>query len=120
MACLKISCDDLSLIIDKISKYDLSEFSLKNQYTGENGNTIIYPVRMHKKRISITAEFSGIEYVFFTTIAKKSEFQCVCKMPYDELSGIFTITSDISVMKIVPKTPENSEIYAVSFTLEEV
>ena len=123
MACLKISCDDLSLIIDKISKYDLSEFSLKNQYTSENGNTIIYPVRMHKKRISITAEFSGIEYVLFTTIAKNSEFQCVCKMPYDdydELSGIFTITSDISVMKIVPKTSENSEIYAVSFTLEEV
>lgn len=120
MSCLKISCDDLSLAIDRISKYDLSEFSLKNQYTGENGNTIIYPVRMHKKRISVTAEFSDIEYIFFTNIVKNPEFQCVCKMPYDELSGIFTIMSDISIMKIVPKTLENSEIYAVSFTLEEV
>lgn len=120
MACLKISCDDLSLIIDKISKYDLSEFSLKNQYTSENGNTIIYPVRMLKKRISVTAEFSDIEYIFFWNIAKNPEFHCECRIPYEKISANFTVTSDISVVKIVPKTPENHEFYAVSFTLEEV
>lgn len=120
MAYLKISCEDFSLFLDKVSQYDLSEFSLKNQYTGESGNTIIYPVRMHKKRISVTAEFSDIEYVFFTNIVKNPEFQCEYRMPYDKLSGIFTVTSDISVTKIMPETSENRAIYAVTFTIEEV
>lgn len=131
MAYLKISCGDLSLEIDKISQYNLSEFSLKNQYTGENGNTIIYPVRMHKKRISVTAELSGSaglpseiteysgEYEYFMSIVKNPEFVCEYKTPYkNELFfGIFTITSDITMTKIIA---ENPIIYAVSFTLEEV
>lgn len=131
MAYLKISCENLSLEIKRISQYDLSEFSLKNQYTGENGNTIIYPVRMHKKRISVTAELSGStglppeitgysgEYEYFMTIVKNPEFSCEYKTPYkNELFfGIFTITSDITVTKIIA---ENPIIYAVSFTLEEV
>ena len=122
MAYLKISCDDSSLAIDKISQYDLSEFSLKNQYTGENGNTIIYPVRMHKKRISVTAEFSEIEYRIFADIVKNPEFNCECRTPYGSelLLGIFTVTSDITSVKIIPETSVNWAIYAVSFTIEEV
>lgn len=131
MAYMKISCDDLSFEINRISQYDLSEFSLKNQYTGENGNTIIYPVRMHKKRISVTAElYSGIrmppdyekysgEYEIFMSIVKNPEFQCKYKTPYSNelLSGTFTITSDITVTKIMSDHPM---LYSVSFTLEEV
>lgn len=131
MAYLKISCDDLSFEINRISQYDLSEFSLKNQYTGENGNTIIYPVRMHKKRISVTAElYSGIrmppdyekysgEYEIFMSIVKNPEFFCKYKTPYSDepLSGTFTITSDITVTKIMSDHPI---LYSVSFTIEEV
>ena len=131
MAYLKISCNDLSLEIDRISQYDLSEFSLKNQYTSENGNTIIYPVKMHKKRISVTAElYGGIripsdyatysgEYEYFMTIVKNPEFSCEYKTPYsDELfSGTFTVTSDITVTKIMS---DNPILYAVTFTIEEV
>ncbi len=131
MAYLKISYGDLSLAIDRISKYDLSEFSLKNQYTGEKGNTIIYPVRMHKKRIAITAELYGSiripldytaysgEYEYFMTIVKNPEFYCEYKTPYSDelLSGTFTVTSDISVTKIMP---DNPILYNVAFTIEEV
>ena len=70
MALLKISDGSLNLRVKKVSQYDLSEFSLKNQYTGESGNTIIYPVRMHKKRISVTAEFTDVEYRVFADIVK--------------------------------------------------
>ncbi len=120
MAYLKISCDDLNFTINRISQYDLSEFSLKNQYTGENGNTIIYPVRMHKKRISITAELTEIEYHFFTDIVRNPEFQCEYKVPHEKIWGTFTVTSDIAVVKIIPETSENWAVYAVSFTIEEV
>ena len=131
MAYLKISCNGLSLEIDRISQYDLSEFSLKNQYTSENGNTIIYPVRMHKKRISVTAElYGGIkippdyasysgEYEYFMTIVKNPEFSCEYKTPYSDelLSGTFTVISDITVTKIMS---DNPILYAVTFTIEEV
>ena len=87
MAYLKIKAsenDENFFELTRISQYDFSEFSLKNQYTGEIGNTIIYPVRMHKKRISVTAElYGGIrlppdyttyngEYEYFMNIVKKS------------------------------------------------
>ncbi|MDE5584435.1 MAG: hypothetical protein K2J08_12125 [Ruminococcus sp.] len=131
MAYLKISCNGLNLTIDRISQYDLSEFSLKNQYTGESGNTITYPVRMHKKRISITAElYGGIritpdyatyngEYEYFMNIVKNPEFSCEYKTPYsdDLFSGIFTVTSDITITKIMS---DNPIFYAVTFTIEEV
>lgn len=118
MAYLKISDNDNNLIINKISKYDLSEFSLKNQYTGENGNTIIYPIRQ-KKRISITAELSAVEYRVFSNIVGNIEFACDCRTPYGLVTGIFTITSNITIIKIIPETSLNWEIYAVSFTIEE-
>ena len=109
----------------------LREFSLKNQYTNENGNTIIYPVRMHKKRISVTAEFYGSirlppdyiaysgKYEYFMNIIKNSEFSCDYKNPYSNelFSGYFTVTSDITVTKIMA---DNPLFYAVSFTIEEV
>lgn len=131
MAYLKISCNGLNLEIERISQYDFSEFSLKNQYTGESGNTIIYPVKMHKKRISVTAElYGGIrlpsdyttyigEYEYFMNIVKNPEFWCEYKTPYSNklLSGTFTVTSDIAVTKIIP---DNPVLYAVTFTLEEV
>ncbi|MDE5619760.1 MAG: hypothetical protein K2I80_04450 [Ruminococcus sp.] len=122
MAWLKISNGSLNFRINKISQYDLSEFSLKNQYTGEKGNTIIYPVRMHKKRISVTAEFSEIEYKVFADIVKNPEFECEYRTPYvnEPLSGIFTVTSDITSVKIIPETSLNWAVYAVSFTIEEV
>ncbi len=106
----------------KISQYDFSEFSLKNQYTGENGNTIIYPVKMHKKRISVTAELSEIEYRVFAGIVKNPEFNCEYHTPCGNelLSGIFTVTSDITAVKIIPETSVNWAFYAVSFTIEEV
>ena len=122
MAWLKISDGSLNLRIKKISQYDLSEFSLKNQYTGESGNTIIYPVKMHKKRISVTAEFTDVEYRVFTDIVKNPEFECDYCTPYGSvpLTGIFTVTSDITIVKIIPETSVNRSIYAVSFTIEEV
>lgn len=120
MAYLKISYNDSDFKMYRISQYDLSEFSLKNQYTGENGNSIIYPVRMHKKRISVTAELTEIEYNNFMDIVKNPEFQCEYKVPHGKISGTFTVTSDITVMKIIPETSENWAVYAVSFTIEEV
>ena len=131
MAYLKISCGNSSLEISRISQYDFSEFSLKNQYTNENGNTIIYPIRMHKKRISVTAElYGGIrlptdykaysgEYEYFMNIVKNPEFLCEYKTPYSTelFSGNFTVTSDITIAKIMA---DNPLFYAVSFTIEEV
>ena len=70
MAYLKISNRDYTLGLIRISGYDLSCFSLKNQYTGEAGNTIVYPVRMQKKRISVTAEIYADEYHIFENIMK--------------------------------------------------
>lgn len=119
MAYLKISCNGSRLPIDKISKYDLSEFSLKNQYTSEHGNTIIYPIR-RKKRISITAEFSIFEYRVFSDIVGNVEFTCDYRTPSGMVTGIFTITSDITMNKIIPETSLNWEIYEISFTIEEV
>ena len=125
MAYLKIKAsenDETFFELTRISQYDLSEFSLKNQYTNENGNTIIYPVRMHKKRISITAEISEIEYHFFAEIVRNPEFYCEYKTPYgsDFLSGTFAVTSDITIAKIIPETAANWAIYAITFTIEEV
>lgn len=119
MAYLKISCNGSRLPIDKISKYDLSEFSLKNQYTSEHGNTIIYTIK-RKKRISITAEFSIFEYRVFSDIVGNVEFTCDYRTPSGMVTGIFTVTSDITMNKIIPETSLNWEIYEISFTLEEV
>ena len=125
MAYLKIKAsenDETFFELARISQYDFSEFSLKNQYTGESGNTIIYPVRMHKKRISVTAEISEIEYHFFAEIVRNPEFYCEYKTPYrNELfSGTFAVTSDITITKIIPETSANWAVYAVAFTIEEV
>ncbi|MDE5584142.1 MAG: hypothetical protein K2J08_10625 [Ruminococcus sp.] len=110
------------LAVSRISEYNISAFSLKNTFTGESGNTVTYPVRMHKKRIDFTAEMTNYEYSQFIEIIKKPEISCAYKSPESEnlAEGIFTVTSDISVVKIMSETPENSLFYAVSLTLEEV
>ncbi|MDE6005484.1 MAG: hypothetical protein K2G88_08885 [Oscillospiraceae bacterium] len=115
MAYLKIGVSEENLLaVSRISSYDLSSFSLKNQFTSESGHTITYPVRMQKKRIAVTAEIYGNEYETFMSILKNPEFYCNFRNPDGEKSGYFTLTSDISVTKIMPA------FYAVSFTIEEV
>ena len=108
------------LTIPRISSYDLSCFSLKNQFTSESGHTITYPVRMQKKRIAVTAEIYGDEYETFMEILKNPEFFCIFRNPDGEKSGYFMVTSDISVTKIMNETPKKSALYAISFTIEEV
>ena len=121
MAYLKIGVSEEDLLaISRISGYDLSNFSLKNQFTSESGHTITYPVRMQKKRIAVTAEIYGDEYEEFMKILENPEFYCIFRNPDSEKSGFFTVTSDISVTKILNETPETLALYAISFTIEEV
>ncbi|MDE6087441.1 MAG: hypothetical protein K2G25_03555 [Oscillospiraceae bacterium] len=121
MAYLKIGISEEEMFeLDKISGYDLSCFSLKNQFTSESGHTITYPVRMQKKRIAVTAEIYGDEYEAFMEILEQPEFYGIFQNPDGEKSGFFTVTSDISVTKIMNETPETFALYAVSFTIEEV
>lgn len=115
MAYLKIGVSEEDLFaVSRISDYDLSCFSLKNQFTSESGHTITYPVRMQKKRIAVTAEIYGNEYEPFMKILENPEFFCIFRNPDGEKSGFFTVTSDITVTKIMP------DLYAVTFTIEEV
>lgn len=121
MAYLKIGVSEEDLLaISRISGYDLSNFSLKNQFISESGHAITYPVRMQKKRIAVTAEIYGDEYEQFMKILENPEFYCVFRNPDGEKSGFFTVTSDISVTKIMNETAEKPTLYAVSFTMEEV
>ena len=114
MAYLKIGISEEMLDLTRISSYDLSNFLLKNQHTSESGHTITYPVQMQKKRIAVTAELYENEYGNFMNIIKNPEFYCKFQNPDGKKSGYFIVTSDISVTKIMP------ELYAVSFTIEEV
>ena len=115
MAYLNIGISEENLLaVSRISGYDLSNFSLKNQFTSESGHAITYPVRMQKKRIAVTAELYANEYTNFMNIIQNPEFYCKFQNPDSEKSGYFTVTSDISVTKIMP------DFYAISFTIEEV
>ena len=121
MAYLKIGVSEENLLaVSRISGYDLSSFSLKNQFTSESGNTITYQVRMQKKRIAITAELYGNEYTNFMNLIKNPEFYCESQNPDGEKSGYFTVTSDVSVTKIMNETIEKLALYAIAFTIEEV
>ncbi|MDE6729516.1 MAG: hypothetical protein K2J71_01910 [Oscillospiraceae bacterium] len=121
MAYLNIGVSEEDLLaVSRISGYDLSNFSLKNQFTSESGHTITYPVRMQKKRIAVTAEIYGDEYEEFMKILENPEFFCIFRNPDGEKSGYFMVTSDISVTKILNETSETSALYAISFTIEEV
>ncbi len=106
----------------RVSRLDISFFSLKNQYTSESGNTIIYPIKMQKIRINFTAEVYGSEYQNILNILENPEFECLYKSPEsDELiSKNFMIASDISVTKIMSGNGIEGGLYAVSATLEEV
>lgn len=123
MAYLEIHAENAEILaISRISEYKISVFSLVNTFTGAWGNTITYPVRMHKKRINFTAEMTNYEYSQFIEIIKKSEFVCGYKSPESEnlVEGIFTVTSEISAVKIMSETSENPLFYAISLTIEEV
>ena len=116
-----------------LTKYDFSAFSLKNTYTGELGNTIIYPVKMQKIRISFTAElYGGEEFERTMRILRNPEFFCKYRNPESEenKSGFFTVISDISVNQVVTRNGLTDEIikskqtqnglFTVSATIEEV
>lgn len=117
----------------KVLKLDTSFFSLKNQFTGENGNSIIYPVKMHKARISFTVEVQGDyndtkNFSLFMKIINQAVFECEFKFPESEWSSNSSewinlqmqITSDITVVKVMSKSACDGGLYAVSATLEEV
>lgn len=122
MAYLKISDGENLLEFNRISDYGFTDFSLKNQYTSESGKTFVYPVKVHKIRLNITAELSSDEYGKLCEITKNIEFSGEYKSP-EQLELIqkkFIISSDISVTKILAETTENPALFAVSFTIEEV
>ena len=117
----------------KVLKFDTSFFSLKNQFTGENGNSIIYPVKMHKARISFTVEVQGDyngtkNFSLFMKIINQAVFECEFKFPESEWTSDTSewinlqvqITSDITVVKVMSEAACDGGLYAVSATLEEV
>lgn len=123
----------------RVSKLDISFFSLKNQYINESGNSIIYPIKNRKARISFTAEIQGDygdtkKLSMFMKIISNPEFGCDFRYPeYDwipnkdgekpdnEIINLkVCVTSDISVMKIISEKGIEGGLYAVSATLEEV
>lgn len=123
----------------RVTKLDISFFSIKNQYTSETGSTVIYPVKSHKARIAFTAEIQG-DYgdvkslSLLMKIISKPEFGCDLrypehdwipnsdgKKPDNEIINLKVyVTSDISVTKIMSETGIDGGLYAVSATIEEV
>ncbi len=122
MAYLKISQGENSLEFSRISDYGFTDFSLKNKYTSESGKIFVYPVKIHKIRLNITAELSSDEYRKLYEITKNIEFSGKYRSPGQAklIQKNFMIASDMSVTKIIAETPENPALFAVSFTIEEV
>lgn len=120
------------LELSAISEYNVSNIQNVSRFTGEKGNTIIYPVRMHKKRISVTAEMGNLDYIRLLEFTENAEFECVYIDGEHEKSGCFSLTSDISVTQVYGSysfmgysQPEPIPVvfpalFAVSFTIEEV
>ncbi len=139
MSVLKFWDGTIEFKCTRVPKLDISFFSIKNQYTNENGNIIIYPVKSHKARISFTVEIQG-DYgdvkslSLFMGIISKSEFGCDFsypeydwipnsngEKPYNDIINLKVyVTSDISVTKIMSEKGIEGGLYAVSATLEEV
>ena len=116
---------------DRVTKLDISFFSLKNKFTLENGSTAIYPIKNRKSRISFAVEVQGDydDAKSLSTLMKiitQPTFYCDFRYPESELSqnGIVSIsayiTSDISVQKVMSKKAVNGGLYVISATLEEV
>ncbi len=139
MSVLTFKIGDNQFECKHVSKFDVSFFSLKNQYTGESGNTIIYPIKNHKARISFTAEIQGDyeekhELSTLMHILNQPEFGCDFRYPEydwipngdgnkpcDDIINLKVyVTSDISVTKIMSGNGIEGGLYAVSATLEEV
>lgn len=124
---------------DKVTKLDTSFFSLKNTFTGEKGNTIVYPKKSHKAKISFTLEVQG-DYDDVRNISKLMgiinlpEFGCDLKYPEfdwipnsngtkpdNEIINLWVqVISDISVTKVMSENAVKGGLYIVSATLEEV
>lgn len=124
MSVLRFYTDSKVFECTRVSNLNISYFSIKNQYTGESGNPIIYPVKMHKAKISFTAEIQGDYSEFknfsnFMDIITQPEFKCDFKYP-DWVSLKVHVTSDISVTKIMSTNGIKGGLYAVSTALEEV
>ena len=79
MAYLKIRHTDYGgfLELSAISAYSLTNTQNISQFVGESGKSIIYPVRMHKKRISVTTEVNQVDYVRLLEFTRYAEFECV-------------------------------------------
>jgi len=124
---------------DYVTQLDISFFSLKNQYTGELGNTFIYPIKNRKTRILFTAEVQGDyeekhELSTLMHILNQPEFECDFRYPeydwipngdgnkaFEDIINLkVCVTSDISVTKIISENGIEGGLYAVSATLEEV
>lgn len=123
----------------RVSKLDISFFQLANQYIGESGNTIVYPIKKRKTRIAFTVEIQGDfgdtkSLSLFMKIINNSEFGCDLRYPeYDwipnsdgskpdnEIINLRVhVSSDISVTKIISEKGIEGGLYAVSATVEEV
>lgn len=139
MRSLKFWDGAIQVECDRVTKLDISFFSLKNKYTSEKGSTFIYPVKSHKVKISFTLEVQG-DYdevrnlSNLMKILNKSEFGCDFRYPefdwipnsdgnkpYDDIINVnVCVTSDISVNKIMSENAIKGGLYIVSATLEEV
>lgn len=134
MAYLKIKHAEYEEFLEfpAISAYSLTNIQNVNQFVGESGNSIIYPVRMHKKRIAVTAEMGNVDYIRLLEFTKYAEFECVYMDGEYEETGYFSLTSEISLSQIhgsfsfmdysqsEPVQVGIPALYAVSFTIEEV
>lgn len=116
---------------DRVTKLDISFFSIQNKFTFENGSTAVYPVKSHKARVSFAVEVQGDydDVKSLSTLMKiitQPTFYCDFRYPESELAqnGIVSIsayiTSDISVQKVMSKNAIKGGLYIISATLEEV
>lgn len=115
-----------------ISAYNLTNVQNVNRFAGEAGNSVIYPVRMHKKKISVTAEMGNVDYIRLLEFTKSAEFECIYMDGEYEETGCFSLISEISVSQVHGSfsftdysQPEPVQVgipalFAVSFTIEEV
>lgn len=134
MAYLKIKHAEYGefLEISVISAYNLTNVQNVNRFVGEAGNSVIYPVRMHKKRISVTVEMGNVDYIRLLEFTKYAEFECAYMDGEYEENGYFSLTSEISVSQVhgsfsfvdysqsEPVQVSIPALFAVSFTIEEV
>ena len=124
---------------DRVTKLDISFFSIQNKFTFENGSTAVYPVKNHKARVSFAVEVQG-DYddvknlSNLMKIINQPVFGCDFRYPesdwipnsdgnktYSDVANISAcVTSDISVQKVMSENATKGSLYIVSATIEEV